>query len=188
MNYSVFDKITSFDKNRLTMQTALRAEKTAIKTAVVKKVMGKSFKMVCPCCNKKTVFGAMELDHIQAKQNGGADVKENTCYICPICHNLKSTLENLGLENSAEYKRIQNAEKKSVKKNVVLYTFFEYISRASKVLLNEHPRYTLRKVLEKIVKMFGLGLRTLKAFLKKFSNRFTMRKAEVNSLVIGLRV
>lgn len=188
MNYSVFDRITLFDKNRLTMQKTVRTEKTAIKTAVVKKVMGKSFKMVCPCCGKKVFFHAMELDHIQAKQNGGTDTKDNLCYVCPICHNLKSSLENQGLENSAEYKRMQNAEKKSVKKDIALYTFFEYISRASQVLLQEHPRYTLRKVLEKIVKMFSIGLRKLKAFLKKFSNRFTLRKAEVNSFVISLRV
>ena len=155
--------------------------------ALVRKVMSKNFKMTCPCCKRKVELRYMELDHIEARFNGGLDINANVAYLCASCHNKKSLLELMHCEGSAEYKAIQRKELKSKKENEVLYSLFEFISRASKKMLQEHPRYSLRLILLKVATLFGLGLVKIRKLLKGFCNLFTLRRKEVESFENDLK-
>lgn len=187
MDFITFKKSTVWNKNRLTTFKKSNHYSTAIDSTLVRKVMSKNFKMACPCCKRKVELRYMELDHIVARFNGGLDINANVAYLCASCHNKKSLLELMHCESSAEYKAIQRKELKSKKENEVLYSLFEFISRASKKMLQEHPRYSLRLILLKVVTLFGLGLVKIRKLLKGFCNLFTLRKKEVESFEKDLK-
>jgi hypothetical protein len=187
MDFITFKKSTVWNKNRLTTFKKSNHYSTAIDSTLVRKVMSKNFKMTCPCCKRKVELRYMELDHIEARFNGGLDINANVAYLCASCHNKKSLLELMHCEGSAEYKAIQRKELKSKKENEVLYSLFEFISRASKKMLREHPRYSLRLILLKVATLFGLGLVKIRKLLKGFCNLFTLRRKEVESFENDLK-
>ena len=187
MDFIKFKECAKWDKNRLTTFNKSNHYSTAIDSTRVRKVMSKKFVIECPICHKKHELRYMELDHIVARQDGGADTNSNVCYICASCHNKKSLLELWNMTASAEYKTIQRKELKSKKENAVLYSLFEYISRASEKTLKEHPRYSLRMIVMRIFLFFGLTVYKVKKLLHSFSNIFTLRKVELENFIAELR-
>lgn len=184
MNYSLFSETVKLNGNRFT-DSGYRCTviKTSLNTRRIKKVIGKTFIMECPVCHVCHVFHAMELDHINPQYNGGASENDNECFICPICHNEKSDLERKGKTGSARYLQIQARERASKKANMIFYTFLEYISHANEKNINEHPRYILRMILSKLISLFNIVKNSIMKLLKVFSNKFTLRKAEVRCLL-----
>lgn len=187
MNFITFKESTIWNRNRLTTFKQSNHYSTAIDSTVVRRVMSKKFKMVCPCCKRKVELRYMELDHIVARQHGGADTNANVAFICASCHNQKSLLELCHLEKTAGYKAIQRKELKSKIDNEELYTLFEFLSRASRKMLKEHPRYSLRLILFRVITLFAIGMRKIKVMLTWFSNLFTLRKKEVEGLIADVK-